>query len=232
MGGHAVDRFAQFFEITHCVAVAAGVEKMLHGIRQEQTVLDRDTQPVRVQPLQIVHGASTVIRRRGPASAGAYRQGMLRIPRKCPFQPHIQHLTGREVVFIPEPLAIMQPEPRKPDLTGILTEDDSAMLRNSVVLSMNMEEMEMLTAPGESPQKNLMELGEAGFAADQEAPPNQRAHIPKHHSELMKFFHLSSLPNLPRKPHHQTPGFFRSQAASDCWMEPILNCARAGGFPL
>jgi hypothetical protein len=92
----------------------------------------------------------------------------------------------------------MKPEPRKPDLTGILTEDNSPILRNSVVPSMNMEEVEMLTAPGESPQKDFMELGEAGFAADQEAPPNQRAHIPKHHSELIKFCHFSSLPNLPR----------------------------------
>jgi hypothetical protein len=105
----------------------------------------------------------------------------------------------------------MQPEPGKPDLTGILTEDDSAILRNSAVPSMNMEEVEMLTAPGESPQKNLMELGEAGLAADQEAPPNQRAHVPKHHSELIMFCHLSSLPDISRKPHHQTPGFFRSR---------------------
>jgi len=75
---------------------------------------------------------------------------------------------------------------------------------------MNMEEVEMLTAPGEGPQKKFMELGEAGFAADQEAPPNQRAHIPKHHYELIKFCHLSSLPDIPRKLRHQTPGFFRS----------------------
>src|ERR1035437_1613197 len=140
-----------------------------------------------------------------PASAGAYRQGTLRIPRKCPFQPHIQHPTGREVVLIPEPLAIMQPEPGKPDLTGILTEDDSAMLRNSVVPSMNMEEVEVFTAPGEGQQKKFMKLGKAGFAADQEAPPNQRAHIPKHHSKLIKVCHLSSLPDIHRKPRHQTP---------------------------
>jgi hypothetical protein len=47
---------------------------------------------------------------------------------------------------------------------------------------MNMEEVEMFTAPGEGQQKKFMELSEAGFAADQEAPPNQRAHIPKDHS--------------------------------------------------
>jgi hypothetical protein len=40
-------------------------------------------------------------------------------------------------------------KPRKPDLTGFLTEDDSATLRNSVVPSKNMEEVEMLATPGE-----------------------------------------------------------------------------------
>jgi hypothetical protein len=76
---------------------------------------------------------------------------------------------------------------------------------------MNMEEVEMFTAPGEGQQKKFMELSEAGFAADQEAPPNQRAHIPKHHSKLIKICHLSSLPDIHRKPHHQTPGFFCSR---------------------
>src|ERR1019366_3633145 len=70
--------------------------------------------------------------------------------------------------------------------------------------------MEMLTAPSESQLKNFMEFGKAGLATDQEAPPNQLAHIPKHHSELMKFCHLSSLPDIRREPHQQTPGFFRS----------------------
>jgi hypothetical protein len=73
---------------------------------------------------------------------------------------------------------------------------------------MNMEQVEMRAAPDESPPKNLMGLGEAGSAADQEAPPYQLAHIPKHHSELIKFCHLSSLPDVPRKPHHPTPGFY------------------------
>src|ERR1035437_6098677 len=125
----------------------------------------------------------------------------------------IQRPTGREVVFIPESLAFMQPEPGKPDLTGIFTESNSAILRNSVVPSMNMEEVEVFTVPGEGQQKKFMELGEAGLAADQQAPPNQRAHIPKHHSKLIKLCHLSSLPDIPGKSHRQTPGFFRSPGA-------------------
>jgi hypothetical protein len=164
MGGHAINRFAQFFEIAHCVAIAAGVEKAMHGIRHEHTILNRHTPTVRVHSLQIVHGSATVIWRRRPISASAYRQGALRIPRTCPFQPHIQNPTDREVVFISEPLAIMQPESGKPDLTGIFTESNSAILRNPVVPSMNVEEVEAFTIPGEGPQKKFMELAEAGFA--------------------------------------------------------------------
>jgi hypothetical protein len=69
-----------------------------------------------------------------------------------------------------------------------------------------------LTAPFESPQKNLMEVGEVGLAADQEAPPKQRAHVPKHHPELIMFFHLSNLPGITGTCAAFTPGFFRSSA--------------------
>jgi hypothetical protein len=65
------------------------------------------------------------------------------------------------------------PEPEEPDLAGIFTENNPSILRNSVFPSMNMEELELLITPGESPQKTRTELGKAGFVAEQEAPPNQ-----------------------------------------------------------
>lgn len=83
-------------------------------------------------------------------------------------------------------------------------------LRYPIVLAMNMEEVEMFTAPGEGRQKNLLDLGEAGLAADQKASPNLRAPVLKHCSKLIKFRHWRSLPDIPRKPHRQTPGIFRS----------------------
>src|ERR1035437_10217278 len=50
---------------------------------------------------------------------------------------------------LPEPLAVMQPEPGKSHLTGILIEGNAAILRNPIVPSMNMEEVKMFTAPSE-----------------------------------------------------------------------------------
>lgn len=50
-----------------------------------------------------------------------------------------------------------------------------------------------------------MELGDASFAADQEAPPNQGTHVPKSYAKLMKFSHLRSLPDLSRELHNLSP---------------------------
>jgi hypothetical protein len=50
-----------------------------------------------------------------------------------------------------------------------------------------------------------MELGDAGFAADQEAPPYQGADIPKDYSKLIKFCHLRSLPDHARNLHNLSP---------------------------
>jgi hypothetical protein len=80
---------------------------------------------------------------------------------------------------------------------------------------MNMEKVEVFTAPGEGQQKKLIELGEAGFAADQEAPPNQRAYISKHHSKLIKLCHLSSLPDTPQT------------APPNTWFLPVSFCSAA-----
>ena len=61
---------------------------------------------------------------------------------------------------------------------------------------MDAEAVEMFPAPVEGQLENFMELGDAGFAADQEAPPNQGTDVPKHYSKLIKVCHLRSLLDL------------------------------------
>jgi hypothetical protein len=58
-----------------------------------------------------------------------------------------QSPTGREVIFITEPLAVTQAEPGKRDLPGILVEGNAATLRRPIAPSMDAEEVEMFTAP-------------------------------------------------------------------------------------
>lgn len=67
-----------------------------------------------------------------------------------------------------------------------------------------------------------MELGDAGFAADQEAPPNQGTGVPKHDSKLIKFWHLRSLPDHARNLHNLSPrNLPLSKLASVC---RLLEC--------
>jgi hypothetical protein len=51
---------------------------------------------------------------------------------------------------------------------------------------------------------------------------NQLAHNAKRHSTLIRFCHLSSLPDNPQKPHHRTPGFFRSPSPTPFRSASIL----------
>lgn len=91
----------------------------------------------------------------------------------------------------------------------IIIRGNAATLHCPTALSINMEEMETFTAPVGGQQNNFMELGQAGFAADREAPPDQRTHISKHDSKLIKHFHLSNLPNIPEIARPEPPGIFR-----------------------
>jgi hypothetical protein len=93
-------------------------------------------------------------------------------------------------------------------LPGILIGGNATTLWHTLVLSVNAEEVKMFTAPVEGSLENFMELSDAGFGRDQEAPPDQGTDIPKRYSKLVKFRHSSSLPDMPAN--RTPPGFFRS----------------------
>jgi hypothetical protein len=48
---------------------------------------------------------------------------------------------------MPEPLAVMQPEPGEQGLPRLLTDGDVATLRRPIVLSVDTEEVKMFTTP-------------------------------------------------------------------------------------
>ena len=79
----------------------------------------------------------------------------------------------------------MQLETGKGDLPGILGEDQAAQLRTAVVLPVNAETVQVFAAPIEHQLENLMELGDAGFAGDQQAPSDQRTHATEHGPKLI-----------------------------------------------
>jgi len=85
---------------------------------------------------------------------------------------------------------------RKRNLPGIFIEEHAAQLRGPVILSMNAETVEVFATPVESQLKNFMELSDAGIAGDQQSPPDQRTDVAEYDSKLVKFGHMSRLPNL------------------------------------
>ena len=98
----------------------------------------------------------------------------------------------------------MQLETGKQDLPGILVEDQAAPLRNAVVAPMNAETVHVFAASIQDQLENLVELGDAGFAGDQETPPDQWTRASEHDSQLIKLCHGSRLPkpapNFPTTP--------------------------------
>ena len=100
--------------------------------------------------------------------------------------------------------AVMQTEPRKRDLPRILVEGNAPTQRRPIV-PVHGCGGEMFPAPVEGQLENFMELGDASFAADQEAPPNQGTDVPKNYSKLIKACHLRSLSDLARKLHNLSP---------------------------
>ena len=191
--GYAIHGFAQLFAIAQRLAIAAGVEKPLQRLRHEGEIIHGPFVSVPVQPFNIIASSVAVLRRRSPTSARAHRARVLGIPGQNLLQPNVQRPAGREVVFVPEPLAVMQREPRKRELPRILVEGNAATQRRPIVPSMDAKAVEMFPAPVEGQLENFMELGDASFAADQEAPPNQGTDVPKNNSKLIKVRHLRSL---------------------------------------
>ena len=70
----------------------------------------------------------------------------------------------------------MQLETGKRDLPGILGEDQATQSRTAITLPVNAETVQVFAAPIEDQLENLMELGDASFAGDQETPPDQWTH--------------------------------------------------------
>ena len=149
IGSDAMQGVAQLLAIAQRLAIAAGVEKPLQSLRHEGEIIHGPFVSMPVQPFQIIASSGALLRRRSPTSARAHRDGALGIPGQNLLQPNIQRPTGREVVFVPEALAVMQTEPRKRDLPRILVEGNAATQRRPIVPSMDAEAVEMCPAPVE-----------------------------------------------------------------------------------
>jgi len=67
----------------------------------------------------------------------------------------------------------------------VVIEADAAQIGNPVILAMDAEPMQVLTAPVKGNLNVLMELSDGGLTGDQQAPPDHRADSGQHEPELV-----------------------------------------------
>jgi hypothetical protein len=79
----------------------------------------------------------------------------------------------------------MQTEVGKRNPAGIFIKHHAAPLWNPVVLAVNAKTVQVFVAPVESDLESVMEFGEARFAGDQQAAPDQRTHAAEHDPKLI-----------------------------------------------
>lgn len=86
------------------------------------------------------------------------------------------------------------------DFVRVGVEEHAALLMDTVLATANLEAMKVHVLPAERDLQDLVKPGDAGIAAHQKSPPDQRAHDAQHCAQLQDLlsrrcsgFHLQSL---------------------------------------
>ena len=85
---------------------------------------------------------------------------------------------GAEIIDIPKAFAWAQPEITKPYVSGL----GSVV---AIILTIDVELMEMFATPIKEELKDVMELGKGGVTAHQKATPDKRTDAPHDDTELI-----------------------------------------------
>lgn len=79
----------------------------------------------------------------------------------------------------------MQVKIGEPHPAGVILEAGTSQVGDSAILAMDAKAMQVLAAPGEGHLADLVELGGAGVATDQQATPDQWADATAYDAESM-----------------------------------------------
>jgi hypothetical protein len=90
-----------------------------------------------------------------------------------------------EVVVVDEPFAPPQAEAAETHLPGVVAEERTAVVVQAVLAAVHLETVQMVTGPAEGDLENIVKAGHGGVAADEQAPPDQRADSPQHDAQLV-----------------------------------------------
>ena len=97
------------------------------------------------------------------------------IPGQHLLQPDIMLPAIVQIVFVEETLARPKWEIGKLNLLGIISEGNAALVRDAIILAVNVKPMEVGIAPAHSDLNDVMEVGNALVTAQQQPPPDHRA---------------------------------------------------------
>ena len=109
-----------------------------------------------------------------PFSVAANRSGAVPIQRHNLFQSNLYLPMGREVIFIAEILPPVQTKAGERHTMRVVAERNAAEVSDPIILAVDTKAMQVLATPVKSDLNILVELGETGFARNQETPPDQR----------------------------------------------------------
>src|ERR1035438_6698105 len=204
---HPFQRGQQAFAICHQRRdVAIGVEHTPHDLSHQRPIFSRPgvrpLSPPRVALFHVSSRPAAILRWSQPAPAGANRTQPA-FPRENLLQADIVLPEIVEIVFVQKTLTQPESEAGQMNLLGVVVEPDAALMRDPVVLAVNVEAIEVRIAPAHGDLNGVMEISDSLIAAQQNAAPNHRAHAPQNHLELVdanltRFGHRNFIVSPPR----------------------------------
>ena len=119
--------------------------------------------------------STTVLGRHLASPTRAGRVATVRLQRKDLLDAHVVLPAISEVILVEEALADAQSEINQPYLARIVSEADPAVMVDAVLTTVNGEAIEMLVCPTQADLERRVQVRDAAIAADEQAPPDQRA---------------------------------------------------------
>jgi hypothetical protein len=174
--------------------------------------------------------AAAVLRRHPPSATDAAWVSLPRLERQQQLNTYVVLPAIGEVVLVEKSLTDTQSKVGQPYLAGIVGKANAAEVSDTVLAAVNDEAVQVLVTPGQSRLQGGMQVGEGVVAADEQAPPDQKADAAKDDAQLVdnglvgrfRFRHVlivrpdSSRPRLPRFFHSRTRRRF-SMASKHCF---------------
>jgi hypothetical protein len=180
VGFKTVHRLANLIEVTNRLPngnASRRVQQRLGGTSQCQDGL-KGRIAMRIEQLQIGPGILDMLRRRRPFAAGTDGIEALGIKGQRRFEADVTLPLGEKIVDVTETFAPLEAKRAQHNMSRVGT-------IAAIVLTKNVEVMQVLVAPVEEDLEHEMELCQRGVASDQEPTPDERTDASQDDAQLV-----------------------------------------------